>query len=132
MKTLLTAQKDITTVTIPESVTKIGDYTFYDCASLPDITLPDNVTEIGFSAFNECSNLTSVTFKDTAGWKGIEIDEEEVQKEITLTSSKLTNITIKTQPVKTEYTAGETFAPAGLYLQATYTTHTPTAYKRKT
>lgn len=48
-------------------------------------------------------------------------EEEEEQKEITLTSSKLTNITIKTPPVKTEYTAGETFAPAGLYLQATYT-----------
>ena len=48
-------------------------------------------------------------------------EEEEVQKEITLTSSKLTNVTIKTPPVKTEYTAGETFDPAGLYLQATYT-----------
>lgn len=48
-------------------------------------------------------------------------EEEEVQKEITLTSSKLTNIAIKTPPVKTEYTAGETFDPAGLYLQTTYT-----------
>ena len=48
-------------------------------------------------------------------------EEEEIQKEITLTSSKLTNVTIKTPPVKTEYTAGETFDPAGLYLQATYT-----------
>lgn len=48
-------------------------------------------------------------------------EEEEVQKEITLTSSKLTNVTIKTPPAKTEYTAGETFDPAGLYLQATYT-----------
>ena len=48
-------------------------------------------------------------------------EEEEVQKEITLTSSKLTNVTIKTPPAKTEYTAGETFEPAGLYLQATYT-----------
>ena len=48
-------------------------------------------------------------------------EEEEIQKEITLTSSKLTNVTIKTPPAKTEYTAGETFDPAGLYLQATYT-----------
>lgn len=48
-------------------------------------------------------------------------EEEEIQKEITLTSSKLTNVIIKTPPAKTEYTAGETFDPAGLYLQATYT-----------
>ena len=48
-------------------------------------------------------------------------EEEEVQKEITLTSSKLTNVTIQTPPAKTEYTAGETFDPTGLYLQATYT-----------
>ena len=75
-------------------------------------TLPNctNTSEDSENIFNNNENTTQD-----------KTEEEEEQKEITLTSSKLTNITIKTPPVKTEYTAGETFAPAGLYLQATYT-----------
>lgn len=76
-------------------------------------TLPNctNTSEDSENIFNNNENTTQDKTEE----------EEEIQKEITLTSSKLTNITIKTPPVKTEYTAGETFAPAGLYLQATYT-----------
>ena len=75
-------------------------------------TLPNctNTSEDSENIFNNNENTTQD-----------KTEEEEVQKEITLTSSKLTNVTIKTPPVKTEYTAGETFDPAGLYLQATYT-----------
>lgn len=75
-------------------------------------TLPNctNTSEDSENIFNNNENTTQD-----------KTEEEEEQKEITLTSSKLTNVTIKTPPVKTEYTAGETFAPAGLYLQATYT-----------
>lgn len=75
-------------------------------------TLPNctNTSEDSENIFNNNENTTQD-----------KTEEEEEQKEITLTSSKLTNITIKTPPVKTEYTAGETFDPAGLYLQATYT-----------
>lgn len=76
-------------------------------------TLPNctNTSEDSENIFNNNENTTQDKTEE----------EEEVQKEITLTSSKLTNVTIKTPPVKTEYTAGETFDPAGLYLQATYT-----------
>lgn len=76
-------------------------------------TLPNctNTSEDSENIFNNNENTTQDKTEE----------EEEIQKEITLTSSKLTNITIKTPPVKTEYTAGETFDPAGLYLQATYT-----------
>lgn len=75
-------------------------------------TLPNctNTSEDSENIFNNNENTTQD-----------KTEEEEVQKEITLTSSKLTNITIKTPPLKTEYTAGETFDPAGLYLQVTYT-----------
>lgn len=76
-------------------------------------TLPNctNTSEDSENIFNNNENTTQDKTEE----------EEEIQKEITLTSSKLTNVTIKTPPVKTEYTAGETFDPAGLYLQATYT-----------
>ena len=41
-------------ITIPKSVTTIGDYAFYGCTSLTSITIPDSVTEIGHRAFGKC------------------------------------------------------------------------------
>lgn len=43
------------------SVTRIGDYAFYDCQSITTVAIPDSVTEIGNYAFAYCSGLSSVT-----------------------------------------------------------------------
>ena len=51
---------DLTDVTIPNSVTGIGDWAFYGCEDLAQITLPDSVTSIGEGAFNDCKSLTRV------------------------------------------------------------------------
>ena len=48
-------------ITIPSDVTKIKNYTFYNCTSLTSATIPDSVTSIGIRAFNYCTSLTSVT-----------------------------------------------------------------------
>ena len=45
-------------ITIPESVTKIQDYTFMDCFSLKEITLHDKVTSIGAYAFYDCQKIS--------------------------------------------------------------------------
>lgn len=51
----------LTSVTIPDSVTKIGMEAFYGCTGLTgELVIPDYVTEIGGGAFNTCSSLTSV------------------------------------------------------------------------
>ena len=51
----------LTSVTIPDSVTSIGERAFYGCTSLTSIIIPDSVTSIGDSTFSDCSGLTSVT-----------------------------------------------------------------------
>ncbi|MBP9991008.1 MAG: leucine-rich repeat protein, partial [Bacteroidales bacterium] len=54
-----------TSVTIPNSVTSIGDYAFKDCRGLTSVTIPNSVTSIGKYAFQNCSGLTSVAFNAT-------------------------------------------------------------------
>ena len=55
----------LTSITIPDSVTYIGDFAFEDCTSLTNITLPNSVTKIGRSAFEGCTSLTSITIPDS-------------------------------------------------------------------
>ena len=51
----------ITSVTIPNSVTTIGNQAFEGCIYLTSIIIPSSVTSIGASAFDSCSGLTSIT-----------------------------------------------------------------------
>ena len=51
----------LTSLTLPSSVTRIGDYAFYNCSGLTSLTIPSSVTSIGMSAFEYCSSLTSLT-----------------------------------------------------------------------
>ena len=74
--------RNLTSITLPSSVTIIDDYAFYGCsglttiemenvktigqysfswAGLVDIVIPDTVTSIGFASFLQCYNLKSVT-----------------------------------------------------------------------
>ena len=46
--------------TIPETVTVIGDYAFYNYTGLTSVEIPNSVTSIGECAFGECYDLTSV------------------------------------------------------------------------
>lgn len=50
----------LTSITIPQSVTSIGNYAFYYCSSLASITIPESVTVIYSSAFTRCNKLASV------------------------------------------------------------------------
>ena len=48
-------------LTIPDSVTSIGDYAFLGCTGLTSVVIPDSVTSIGKGAFSGCSSLESIT-----------------------------------------------------------------------
>ena len=55
----------LTSITIPDSVTSIGNYAFCNCTGLTSITIPDSVTSIGEYAFSGCTGLTSITIPDS-------------------------------------------------------------------
>lgn len=52
----------LTSVTLPDSLTFLDSGSFHNCSSLTSIVIPDNVTEICSSTFSDCSSLASVTF----------------------------------------------------------------------
>ena len=52
--------QEIKDLVIPNSITSIGEYTFYGCSSLTSVTIPNSVTSIGEWAFSGCSSLVSM------------------------------------------------------------------------
>ena len=51
----------LNSITIPNSVTTIGDYAFRGCPNLTSITIPASVKSIGAHAFRGCSKLADVS-----------------------------------------------------------------------
>lgn len=47
-------------ITIPNSVTAIGDGAFNDCQSLESVVLPNNLSKLSRSMFNNCLQLKSI------------------------------------------------------------------------
>ncbi len=56
---------NITSISIPDSVTSIGENAFYECTSLTSITIGNSVPSIGYYAFYKCTSLTSITIPDS-------------------------------------------------------------------
>lgn len=52
-------------ITIPNTVTTIGDWAFSDCDKITSVTIPEGVTTIGNSAFDHCYELQTVTIPST-------------------------------------------------------------------
>ncbi len=53
------SSKDMSIMTLPNSITSIGGYSFY-YTNLTSVTIPDSVTSIGWGAFGHCENLVNV------------------------------------------------------------------------
>ncbi len=55
----------ITTLSISDGVTHIGDYAFDYCTGITSLTIPSTVTSIGNYAFTGCTGITSLTIPST-------------------------------------------------------------------
>ena len=63
---------EIETITIPSSITSIGESAFNGCTSLTSITIPESVKSIGGDAFWECHSLEKVYITDLVAWCNID------------------------------------------------------------
>lgn len=96
--------KTITSINIPSSVTKIGDYAFVNNDAITEITIASELTEIGERAFSGCDNVTTLT-ASTLALSEINIRKvttlvinggESIPQSIFLNCTKLESVTIST------------------------------------
>lgn len=52
--------KKLTSITLPSSLTTIGNRCFYGCSGLTSIEIPSNVASLGDYCFDNCTGLTSI------------------------------------------------------------------------
>lgn len=64
---------DITEITVPSGITKIGDETFAGCGNLVKAHLPTSVTSMGIKVFADCTSLTEVTMPEILAIHGIQM-----------------------------------------------------------
>jgi hypothetical protein len=68
---------EIQTIVIPDGVMRIEDEVFDGCIGLTHITIPNSVKYIGSGAFFNCNKLEKILFRGThAEWVAIQKDEE--------------------------------------------------------
>ena len=75
--------EDLTSVTLPKSLTTLGNNTFYQCSNLKTIVLPENITKIGSYAFSGCS-LKSIELPGTLNEIGDYAFEKNAFRTITI------------------------------------------------
>lgn len=57
-------ENSMTSVTLPDTVSFLGDYAFDSCTSLQSINIPKSLKRLGYWTFFECTSLSSVSFSE--------------------------------------------------------------------
>ena len=96
-------------IEIPDSVTEIGRYAFYDCGGITEINFKEKIREINDYAFENCTGLESITFNgdkkliETAS--GIKMYSVYIRTSAFENCTKLKNVHLK----NVEYIEGRVF-----------------------
>lgn len=64
----LTNGQKVSELAIPDWVEHIGDYAFYNCATLSSVKVAGSIKSIGKDAFLGCDNISEVNAKSTKSW----------------------------------------------------------------
>ena len=62
----------LTNLIIPEGVTEIGEYQFYNCQTIQSLTLPSSIQAAASSAFYFCKNLTEIHISSLEKWLSLD------------------------------------------------------------
>ena len=87
------ACKNLTSITIPNTVTTIQHLAFANCTNLSYVEIPTSVTFIGDVAFGGCDSLEEITYNGTIKqWNKIELDEGWNHKDGGLNPDTITKV----------------------------------------
>jgi hypothetical protein len=103
----------LTSVTIPNSVTSIGTYAFLGCNALQTITIPNSVTSIGTYVFLGCNALQTITIPNSVTSIGTYAFLDSGLTTVIIANGQLTNIPSPSTGVSFFGRTVNTFTTAG-------------------
>ena len=92
MSTVAFASTNITSITIPSTLSNVPDNAFQKCDNLETVVLPNNLTAIGSNAFDGCTSLTEINVPNTVTSIGSNAFNNCTSATITIDITKLTSI----------------------------------------
>lgn len=101
--------QNITSVTIPNSATYIGEYAFAGCSKITELIIPKNVNFIGRYVLDRCNNVSSVIFRDIKGWGAYTVRWPGAYYDIlyAFSSSEISNASTAQKSLMSKYSAYE-------------------------
>ena len=101
--------ENLKSVTLPNSLTEIGEEAFKNCEALTEVTAGTGLKTVKDNAFDECTALTKVNITNLAAWCGIDFSTAKSNplyyaKKLYLNGTLVTSLTIPNVTVVKNYT----------------------------
>lgn len=101
--------ENLKSVTLPNSLTEIGEEAFKNCKALTEVTACTGLKTVKDNAFDECTALTKVNITNLAAWCGIDFSTAKSNplyyaKKLYVNGTLVTSLTIPNVTVVKNYT----------------------------